>query len=296
MSRPPTFTPPPGARAYSLRTARGEFAVVDAPVAAGVAAKGTALLLPGFTGSKEDYNPLHEPLAARGYRTVAVDGRGQYESDGPETDESAYAQGELARDVLAQAAALGTPVHLVGHSLGGQIARAAVLLDHTPFLSLTLMASGPAQISGSQQQRVKLLRDALAVMGMAEVWEAMQAMEPPEETETGEPGQLDGGLDDQDDLRRRWLGNKPAQLIATGRQLCVEPDRVSELAAVPLPFHVLSGSSDDTWPVPLLDDMALRLHAHRTVVEGAEHSPNTDRPLETARAFADFWDRTQARP
>ncbi|MGW1746436.1 alpha/beta fold hydrolase [Streptomyces sp. NPDC002092] len=291
MSRPPTFTPPPGARAYSLRTARGEFAVVDAPVPDGVAARGTALLLPGFTGSKEDYNPLHEPLAARGYRTVAVDGRGQYESDGPETDESAYAQGELARDVLAQAAALGTPVHLVGHSLGGQIARAAVLLDHTPFLSLTLMASGPAQISGSQQQRVKLLRDALAVMGMAEVWEAIQAMEPPEETDTGEPGELDGGLDDQDDLRRRWLGNKPAQLIATGRQLCVEPDRVAELAAVPLPFHVLSGSRDDTWPVPLLDDMALRLHAHRTIVQGAEHSPNTDRPLETARAFADFWDR-----
>ncbi|MER6425884.1 alpha/beta hydrolase [Streptomyces sp. NPDC001137] len=291
MSRPPTFTPPPGARAYALRTARGEFAVVDAPVADGVAAKGTALLLPGFTGSKEDYNPLHEPLAARGYRTVAVDGRGQYESDGPETDESAYAQEELARDVLAQAAALGTPVHLVGHSLGGQIARAAVLLDHTPFLSLTLMASGPAQISGSQQQRVKLLRDALAVMNMAEVWEAIQAMEAPEETETGEPGELDGGLDDQDDLRRRWLGNKPAQLIATGRQLCVEPDRVAELAAVPLPFHVLSGSSDDTWPVPLLDDMARRLRAHRTVVQGAEHSPNTDRPLDTARAFADFWDR-----
>ncbi|MFF4358363.1 alpha/beta fold hydrolase [Streptomyces sp. NPDC001604] len=291
MSRPPTFTPPPGARAYSLRTARGEFAVVDAPVADGVAAKGTALLLPGFTGSKEDYNPLHEPLAARGYRTVAVDGRGQYESDGPETDESAYAQSELARDVLAQAAALGTPVHLVGHSLGGQIARAAVLLDHTPFLSLTLMASGPAQISGSQQQRVKLLRDALAVMSMAEVWEAIQAMEAPEETETGEPGELDGGLDDQDDLRRRWLGNKPAQLLATGRQLCVEPDRVAELAAVPLPFHVLSGSSDDTWPVPLLDDMARRLRAHRTVVQGAEHSPNTDRPLDTARAFADFWDR-----
>lgn len=288
MSRPPTFAPPPGARAYALRTARGEFAVVDSPVADGVAPRGTALMLPGFTGSKEDFNPLHVPLAARGYRTVAVDGRGQYESDGPEDDESAYAQGELARDVLAQVAALGTPVHLVGHSLGGHIARAAVLLDHAPFLSLTLMASGPAQISGSQQQRVKLLRDALAVMSMAEVWEAIQAMEPPEETDTPD---LDAGLDDQDHLRRRWLGNKPAQLLATGRQLCTEPDRVAELAAVPLPFHVLSGSRDDTWPVPLLDDMALRLRAHRTVVRRAEHSPNTDRPLETARAFADFWDR-----
>lgn len=148
------------------------------------------LLLPGFTGSKEDFIALHEPLAARGYRTVAVDGRGQYESDGPEHDETAYAQAELAKDVLAQAAAVGTPVHLVGHSLGGLVARAAVLLDPAPFASLTLMASGPAQISTSQQQRVKLLRDALAVMGMAEVWDAIQAMEPPEETDTGS---LDGG-------------------------------------------------------------------------------------------------------
>jgi pimeloyl-ACP methyl ester carboxylesterase len=270
-----------------LRTARGEFAVVDAPVAAGVEAKGVALLLPGFTGSKEDFNPLHVPLAERGYRTVAVDGRGQYESDGPEHDEAAYAQEELARDVLAQAAALGQPVHLLGHSLGGQISRAAVLLDHTPFLSLTLMASGPAHIAESQQQRVKLLRDALAVMSMAEVWEAIQAMEAPEETVTHA---LDSGLDDRDDLRRRWLATKPAQLITTGRQLCTEPDRVAELAAVPLPFHVLSGALDDTWPLSLLDDMAVRLGARRTVIDGAEHSPNTDRPLETARAFADFWD------
>ncbi|MEV5877672.1 alpha/beta hydrolase [Streptomyces sp. NPDC052101] len=287
MSRPSTFVPPPGSRAYSLRTARGEFAVVDAPAADGVEPRGVALLLPGFTGSKEDFNPLHVPLARRGYRTVAVDGRGQYESDGPKTDESAYAQQELARDVLAQAEALGEPVHLLGHSLGGQISRAAVLLDHAPFHSLTLMASGPAQISESQQQRVKLLRDALAVMSMADVWEAIQAMETPEETETAS---LDGGLDDRDDLRRRWLGTRPAQLIATGRQLCTEPDRVAELAAVPLPFHILSGAQDDTWPLPLLDDMAVRLNARRTVIEDAEHSPNTDQPLATARAIGDFWD------
>ncbi|MGW1981141.1 alpha/beta fold hydrolase [Streptomyces collinus] len=290
MSRPATFVPPPGARAYALRTARGEFAVVDAPVADGVEPRGVALLLPGFTGSKEDFNPLHVPLAERGYRTVAVDGRGQYESDGPEDDQSAYAQEELARDVLAQAEAVGAPVHLLGHSLGGQISRAAVLLDHSPFRSLTLMASGPAEISASQRERVKLLRDALAVMTMAEVWDTMQAMEAPEETDTGA---LDGGLDDRDDLRRRWLHTKPAQLLATGRQLCTEPDRVAELAAVPLPFHVLSGALDDTWPLALLDGMADRLNARRTVVEGAEHSPNTDRPLATARAIADFW---QAHP
>ncbi|WP_328679253.1 alpha/beta fold hydrolase [Streptomyces sp. NBC_00343] len=290
MSRPPSFTPPPGARAYSLRTARGAFAVVDSPVGDGVEPKGVALLLPGFTGSKEDFNPLHEAFGARGYRTVAVDGRGQYETDGPADDESPYAQGELARDVLALAEAVGAPVHLLGHSFGGHIARAAVLLDPTPFVSLTLMSSGPAEISASQQQRVKLLRDALVVMSMAEVWDAIQAMEAPEETETG--GALDEGLDDRADLRRRWLGTKPAQLLAAGRQLCGEPDRVAELAAVPLPVHVLSGSRDDTWPVPLLDDMAVRLKARRTVVARAEHSPNTDQPAATAQAIADFWDST----
>ncbi|MEU5341889.1 alpha/beta hydrolase [Streptomyces sp. NPDC020766] len=291
MSRPATFVPPPGTRAYRLGTARGEFAVIEA----GSPEKGTALLLPGFTGSKEDFISLHEPLAAAGYRTVAVDGRGQYETPGPTDDETPYAQAELAQDVLAQIDALtdaptGGPqerVHLVGHSFGGQVARAAVLLDPPRFRSLTLMSSGPAEISPSQQQRVKLLRDALAVMDMGQVWEAIQALEPPEDAEGG----LDAGLDAQDDLKHRWLGNSPAQLIAAGRQLCEEPDRVAELAAVRLPVHVLSGESDDTWPVPLLDDMAVRLDAHRSIVGGAEHSPNSDRPQETAEALAAFWDR-----
>ncbi|MFM9366914.1 alpha/beta fold hydrolase [Streptomyces sp. Da 82-17] len=283
MSRPPTFTPPPGTRAYQLATERGEFAVHDlAPREADP--KGTVLLLPGFTGSKEDFIALLAPIAEAGYRAVAVDGRGQYESQGPADDRSPYAQGELARDVLAQVAALGGRVQFLGHSLGGQIARAAVLLDPAPFVSLTLMSSGPAQISPSQQERVKLLQDGLAVLDMAQVWEAMQSLEPPEETD---PGETHGAL------RARWLRHSPAQLAATGAQLTSEPDRVDELAALRLPVHVLSGDHDDTWPVPLLDEMAERLSARRTVVAGADHSPNTDRPEQTAKALIAFWDEQQ---
>ncbi len=267
-----------------LRTDRGDFAVIDA--SAGMdPPKGTVLLLPGYTGSKEDFIALHAPLAAAGYRSVAVDGRGQYESDGPATDEAPYAMDELARDVLAQVAAVGAPVHLVGHSLGGLVARAAVLRDPAPFRSLTLVSCGPGRISVAQQQRVQLLRDTLAVHSMAEVWEIMRSLEPPEETDT------DGSADQADVLRRRWLGTQPAQLIATGRHLCNEPDRTDELAALRLPTHVLSGERDDTWPVPDMDTVARRIGAHRTVVQGAEHSPNTDRPKETAAALTAFWDR-----
>ncbi|MGX1881099.1 alpha/beta fold hydrolase [Streptomyces sp. NPDC055287] len=277
MSRPPTFTPPPGTRALSLRTSRGVFAALEAEPR-GTRPRGTALLLPGYTGSKEDFIAMLVPLAEAGYRVVAVDGRGQYESEGPESQE-AYSQGELALDILAQARAAGTPVHLVGHSLGGQISRAAVLLDASPFTSLTLMSSGPAEVSPAQQQKISLLTEALGAMTMDQVWEAMRALDPPEETD------LDGA-----GLRARWLRHNPAQLVATGRQLTGEPDRVDELAAVGLPVHVISGASDDTWPVPLIDEMAGRLGAYRTVIEGAQHSPNTDRPEETAKALAGFWD------
>lgn len=288
MSRPPTFTPPPGVDARLLDTARGSFATLDARPAG--EAKGTVLLLPGFTGSKEDFIALLRPIADAGYRAVSVDGRGQYESQGPTDDESPYAQEELALDALAQADAIGdgggggnshNAPHLLGHSLGGLVARAATLRAPTgTFASLTLMASGPAAITPSQQARAKMLTDALGVLSMAEAWAAIQAMDPPEEAD------LDGEA-----LRERWLRHSPAQLIATGKQLCVEPDRVTDLAATPLPKHVISGERDDTWPIPWLDEMAERLRAHRTVIAGAEHSPNTDRPAETAAALITFWDR-----
>ncbi|MFE6918790.1 alpha/beta fold hydrolase [Streptomyces rubiginosohelvolus] len=280
MSRPPTFAPPPCARARVLATERGDFAVLDAVPR--TPPRATALLLPGYTGSKEDFVALLEPLTGAGYRVVAVDGRGQFESKGTDRQES-YAQGELARDVLAQAAALGEgpgELHLLGHSLGGQIARAAVLLDASPFRSLTLMSSGPAEVVAAQRDKVKMLSDALSVLSMDEVWQAMQAMDPPQDADTG-----DGA-----DMRRRWLAHNPAQLIATGAQLAAEPDRVDELAAVGLPVHVLSGERDDVWPVELFDAMARRLGARRTTIAGAEHSPNTARPQETAKALAAFWD------
>ncbi|MGW0392615.1 alpha/beta hydrolase [Streptomyces sp. NPDC003042] len=284
MSKPPRLTLPPLARAYRLRTERGEFAVHEA----GEPERGTALLVPGFTGSKEDFIGLLEPLAGVGYRVVAVDGRGQYESPGPR-EEAAYGLEELAGDVLAQAHALGGgPLHLVGHSLGGLIARTAVLRDVAPFASLTLMSSGPAAITESQQTRTKQLVAALETlrgMGPAEsmplVWAAMRAQDP----EDAVPDSPEVAAF----LRERWLATVPEQLIATGRVLISEPDRVAELAAVPLPKLVLSGSVDYAWPVPLLDDMAERLSATRVVVKDAEHSPNAENPHVTAGALAAFW-------
>ncbi|MEV6109818.1 alpha/beta fold hydrolase [Streptomyces sp. NPDC051940] len=278
MSKPPFLALPAGAEARTLDTDRGAFAAHFA----GRRERGTALLVPGFTGSKEDFIALLEPLAARGFAVAAVDGRGQHETPGPD-DEAAYGLGELAADLLAQARALGGEVHVVGHSLGGLVAREAVLRDASPFASLTLMSSGPAAVAEEQQARVKTLIGALAVLDLESVWQAMRALDPPEAADDGTPADVAGFL------HRRWMNTRPAQLIAAGRLLIEERDRVAELAGVELPKHVLSGAVDYAWPVERLDRMAARLRAHRTVVPGAEHSPNVDQPAVTATALADFW-------
>ncbi|MEU7730977.1 alpha/beta hydrolase [Streptomyces sp. NPDC040724] len=280
MSKPPRLTLPSAARAYRLTTDRGEFAVHEA----GEPVRGTALLVPGFTGSKEDFIGLLEPLAAAGYRVVTVDGRGQYETPGPR-EEAAYALEELAQDVLAQTSALGSDhVHLVGHSLGGLISRAAVLRDPSPFASLTLLSSGPAAIAEEQQARTKLLVAALETMGgdMPAIWTAMRAYDPQDAAaDSAELAEF---------LRGRWVATVPEQLIVTGRVLISEPDRVAELSRTGLPKLVLSGAVDDAWPVPLMDEMARRLGAERVVVPGTGHSPNAEDPAVTAAALAAFWD------
>ncbi|MFI1799121.1 alpha/beta fold hydrolase [Streptomyces sp. NPDC020379] len=286
MSRPPFLALPPHAEAHRLPTPRGEFATHDAtPTTA--TRRGTVLLVPGFTGSKEDFIALLEPIAAAGYRAVAVDGRGQHESAGPR-DTAAYAQEELAKDVLAQAEALGGGVHLLGHSFGGLVSRAAVLLDASPFRSLTIMSCGPGAIAPEQRARTRLLIDALGQLDKEAVWQEMRKQDPQEPQET-EPAEEPSDLDEF--LHRRWTGTTKEQLLVAGRQLTVEPDRTAELAAVPLPKHVLSGRLDYAWPVPSIDAMAKELSAVRTVIEGAGHSPNAERPAETAEALVRFWDQ-----
>lgn len=288
MSRPTTLDLPEHTSAHRLETSRGSFAVLDAaPAPDAPATHGTVLLVPGFTGSKEDFLDLLTPLSAAGFRAVAIDGRGQHESGGPR-DEAAYAQRELAADVSAQGAALAArgdgPLHVLGHSLGGLVVRASLLADGPgPWASLTLMSSGPADVAPDQQVRTQLLLDHLPTMDMETAWWAMRAMDADREGVPATPAWLD------DFLHRRWVNTVPEQLLATARQLMTEPDRVGELAAVPLPKLVLSGEVDYAWPVPLLDAMAERLGARRVVIKGAEHSPNAERPAETAAALIAFW-------
>ncbi|MET9403538.1 alpha/beta fold hydrolase [Kitasatospora sp. NPDC002965] len=307
MSTPPFLTLPSCARALRVATTRGGFAALRAEPAGAV--RGSALLVPGFTGSKEDFIALLEPLAAAGYRVTAIDQRGQYETGGPD-DPAAYAVAALGADVRALSAALraeavaadgngaGGRLHLLGHSLGGQVVREAVLAAEAeavarpggrgslPWSSLTLMSTGPGPIDPAEAERTRLLVDVLPTMTLEEIWQVMQQLE-----EGGDRARRPGA-EVAAFLHRRWLANVPQALITTGGHLVAAPDRVDELAATVtagLPALVLSGVRDYAWPVPEQTAMAARLGARRVVVEDAGHSPNADQPAATAAALTAFW-------
>ncbi|MFE4872346.1 alpha/beta fold hydrolase [Streptomyces sp. NPDC056682] len=287
MSKPRSLELPPRTRAYRLRTDRQEFAVLDA-VPEG-RSRGTVLLVPGYTGSKEDFLGLLGPLGDAGYRAVAVDGRGQFESPGPRRT-TGYTPRTLGADVLAQVAALGGgPVHLVGHSFGGFVARSAARLDPSAFLSLTLLASGPGRVGPDQRTKIRMLQAALPVLPPSWVWAATQWLDGRDPAYVADPPEIVAFL------TRRWYATQPAQLIATGRQLRVEPDRTEGLARLPLPLHVAYGDGESVWTTGELAHMARSIDARHTVIRGADHSPNVSHPEELTAALAEFWQEATMR-
>lgn len=279
---PPFVTLPDGVRPVWVESERGTFAGLAASPTYGSGR--TALLVPGYTGSKENLIAVLRPLAEAGHRVVAVDMRGQYETPGPD-DPSAYTTAALGADVAAIVDVLEAgPVHLLGHSLGGLAAREAALARPSRLASLTLLDSGPAALGGPQAERARQLVAALQSTGVDEVWEAMEALN------AQDPAMADRTPEIIDFQRRRFLDTSAAGMIAMAGTLLTESDRVEELASgVTCPILVAYGEDDAHWTTEEQAKMAERLGARRAVIPGVGHSPAADAPEETARILAEFW-------
>ncbi len=288
MSTPPFLVLPSEATAYELRTDRGGFAVHDARPPGG-AASGTALLVPGFTGSKEDFIAVLGPLAEAGFRVVTYDQRGQFESGGAEPPEGWTTSG-FAADLLAVAAALDAgPVHVVGHSFGGIVSRAAVIRDPSAFCSFVLLCSGPAGFDDERAGLLTTMAEGIEAIGLAGVWAITRAME----MENGWQPNPDPAVDEF--LEQRFHANDATSLAAMARILVSEPDRTDELGAVcgvapgRLPTIVAFGENDDAWSPKLQAETASRLGVPVVSFPKAAHSPAAEVPTETAAALAGFW-------
>ena len=289
MSTPKTLELPERVRRVTIESRRGYFAALEAEPTMGVCERRPALLIPGFTGSKEDFIPVLQSLASAGRRVFAIDMRGQYQSPGA-PDPAAYAPGGLAADIAAIAEAIsgGQGLHLVGHSLGGLIAREAALAGTARIISLTLLSSGPGRITG---QRAEMLRRMLAMMGSAD-GDGLRAMVAQIWQEHLAPDAKAAGVPDHviAFLHERMMANDPAGLVAMGKYLLACPDRTAELASLDgPPVLVLYGENDDAWPPAVQELMARRLGAQRICIPGAGHSLPVEAPETTASALTAFW-------
>jgi pimeloyl-ACP methyl ester carboxylesterase len=292
VSTPRYLNLPDQVRSVTIQSHRGPFAALEAQPARGVCERRPALLVPGFTGSKEDFIPVLQPLASAGRSVIAIDMRGQYQSQGP-ADPGRYAPSELAADIAAVADASAPDnqgVHLLGHSLGGLIAREAALAQATPILSLTLLSSGPARLSGERAELLRGMLTALEAAGSvpgqlrATVGNLWDDHLEPEARADGVPEQIIGFL------RTRMLSNSPTGLMVMGRYLLGCPDRTVELANLGgPPILVLYGENDDAWPPAVQERMARRLGAQRVCIPGAGHSPAVEAPETTASTLTAFW-------
>jgi alpha-beta hydrolase superfamily lysophospholipase len=101
------------------------------------------LLVHGIGEHSGRYEAVGDLFAAAGVEVVAIDLRGFGESDGRRGDIGWFGQYlDDVEDQLAEVRALGLPIALLGHSMGGLIALSYVL-DNRPPPEL-LVLSGPA--------------------------------------------------------------------------------------------------------------------------------------------------------
>lgn len=268
---------------FTLRGAAGKLAAWEAAPPAGTAYRGTALLVPGFTGSKEDFEEMLPLLADAGYRAVAYDQRGQWESEGPD-EVSGYTLADFVGDLQSVVDQISPdePIHLVGHSFGGYVSRVAVIERPERFRTFTLLASGPSSVEDINFPPPLLVAQLVEAGGQEVIWQQMSAVMAQADQQPSPQR--------QEFLRERILGTKQANIV--GILTCMAEPPVKDPAVLRdsgVPLLVAYGDTNDLWAPEVHARFAAQLGAKTAVYPGSGHVPNEDVPDRVCADLVTFW-------
>lgn len=240
-----------------------------------------ALLVPGFTGSKEDFTPFLPYLAERGRSACAYSQRGQADSAAPEGVEN-YRLADFVGDLIEVARAMGAserPIHLLGHSFGGVIARQAAVVAPELFRSVTLFSTGPRP---PESMRWTPLRQRLLSSTTGKklsAWYISQFL----------------SSDPRDELiAQRAMVTSEDSLMGAAVILARYPDVSLPLRQSGLPVLIAHGVGDTVWPEQMHREEAALLGARYEVIPEAKHSAQLENPAALADVCAAFWADVEA--
>jgi pimeloyl-ACP methyl ester carboxylesterase len=251
-----------------------------------VAGTGPGLMLVhGFGGAKEDFAD-HVPELARDHAVVVFDHRGHGASDKPDNLD-AYSLDRLVADTIAVADALGLErFRLLGHSMGGMVARRVVLQHPARVEALVLMDTSPGPIEGFDPE----LLEFGVLTGLNEGKDALKALL--DATATLNTPAYERVLAERPGYRefqdRKWADLSVMMWAAIAREIGAQSDDLPQLGSIACPALVMVGEQDKPFLAPSRA-MARAIPGARLVVfADAGHSPQFENPdawIATMREF-----------
>lgn len=252
-----------------------------------VAGSGPALLLVhGFGGAKEDFAD-HVPALARDHTVVTFDLRGHGDSDQPE-DPAAYSLERLADDILAVADHFGfAGFRLLGHSMGGMVARKVVLAAPDRVEALVMMDTTPGPVPGFDPALLDMAADVALNQGKAALKELLDFAQPLTTPAYERIVEERPGF--QEYVDSKWDRLSAVMWGSLARAMARQSDDLPALAAtLSVPLLVLVGEQDGPFV-----DASHAMHeaipdATLVIVPGAGHSPQFENPDAWIEALSGF--------
>jgi 3-oxoadipate enol-lactonase len=261
-----------------------ELAVLDS--GSGLAGdRPTFVLVHGFGGGMVDFADHVDAFAAT-HRVITFDLRGHGASDGPD-DPERYSLDRFARDVVAVVDALGVDqFRLLGHSMGGMIARRVASTHGHRLDALVLMNTAPGPVPGIHRGLVALAAQLAADEGMSSLKVLLDAASP---LATPAHRRLVAERPDYVEMQERRFAALSAAMWSTiALEMCDQPDESSVLERLDTSTLVVVGELDELFLEPSRRTAALMSQAQLAIIPASGHSPQFENPPAWFAAVDDF--------
>ena len=243
------------------------------------------LLVHGFGGAKEDFADHLEALAP-GRRVIAPDLRGHGSSAKPE-DPAAYSLDIMAADLIGLADTLGLDsFDLLGHSMGGMLARRVLFTAPERVRSVVFMDTCPGPLPGYDLQTAELGAEIARNVGLGEIKRIMDALAVDDDGPAQRLLATRPGYREFCDAKFEQLS--PVMWATMFPAMVGQVDETPRLAGIAVPALVLVGAEDAPFREPADAIAAAIPGAQLVVIPDAGHAPQFENPAAWFAALDAF--------